>query len=70
MKMETAAEIRTETASVIIGRLSPVRRMRHMDLASAATDGIIRPAAEMDPPMAPMGTDMAMAAGKAGKGRR
>ena len=67
MKMETAAEIRTGTASAIIGRLSPVRRMRHMDLASAATDGIIRPAAEMDPPM---GTDMAMAAGKAGKGRR
>ena len=67
MKTAPALRIRMETASVITGRMFPVRRMQHMDLASAGTDGIICPAAEMDPPM---GTDMVMAAGKAGKGRR
>ena len=44
--------------------------MRHMDLMSAGMDGIIRMAAETDLRMALMGTDIVMAAGKAGKDRR
>lgn len=70
MKTASAAGTRTETASVITGRMSLIRRMRHMDLMSAGMDGIIRMAAETDLRMALMGTDMVMAAGKAGKDRR
>lgn len=67
MKTASAAGTRTETASVITGRMSLIRRMRHMDLMSAGMDGIIRMAAETDLRMTLMGTDMVMAAGKAGK---
>lgn len=70
MKTASAAGTRTETASVITGRMSLIRRMRHMDLMSAGMDGIIRMAAETDLRMTLMGTDMVMAAGKAGKDRR
>lgn len=70
MKTASAAGTRTEMASVITGRMSLIRRMRHMDLMSAGMDGIIRMAAETDLRMALMGTDMVMAAGKAGKDRR
>lgn len=61
MQTAPALRIRMETASVTTGRMSPVRRIRYMDLASAGTDGTIRPAVEMDPPM---GTDMVMDADK------
>lgn len=62
MRMASAITMKMESAREI--------RMRHMDLMSAGMDGIIRMAAETDLRMALMGTDMVMAAGKAGKDRR
>lgn len=61
MKMPSALQIRMETAPATTGRIFPVLRLRRMELMAAGTDGVIRPAAEMDPPM---DTDMDMAADK------
>lgn len=61
MKMPSALQIRMETAPATTGKIFPVLRLRRMELMAAGTDGIIRPAAEMDPPM---DTDMDMAADK------
>ena len=61
VKTPPAPQIRMETVPMTAGRLSRVLRLRQMELMDAGTDGIIRPAAEME---RPMDTDMVTDAGK------
>ena len=61
VKTPPAPQTQMETVPMTAGRLSRVLRLRQMELMDAGTDGIIRPAAEME---RPMDTEMATDAGK------